>query len=198
MSAIMFTVFTAWGYEVSFLELISVITSLVGVVLGVFGVRVTWPWWVGSSLLYGFFFFQVDLIASALLQFIFIAAGIWGWYGWGPKGAIPAKLKNKEKFIWLALLLISWVVLAPTLANIGAAATWLDAFVLVGSTIAQILMVLEKYEAWPLWFIVDAVGTWHYGRQGYWFTSVLYGVFVLIAIAGWIRWFKRADTNVIN
>jgi nicotinamide mononucleotide transporter len=143
MSAIMFTVFTVWGYEVSFLELISVITSLVGVVLGVFGVRVTWPWWVGSSLLYGFFFFQVDLIASALLQFIFIAAGIWGWYGWGPKGAIPAKLKNKEKFIWLALLLISWVVLAPALANIGAAATWPDSFVLVGSTIAQILMVLE-------------------------------------------------------
>ena len=196
MSSIMATVFTAWGYEVSFLELISVITSTVGVVLGVFGVRITWPWWVASSILYAIFFFQVNLIASALLQFVFVAAGIWGWFGWGPKGAIPAKLKNNEKLIWLAMLLVSWIALAPALAKIGAAATWPDSFVLVGSTVAQVLMVLEKYEAWPLWFVVDAVATWHYGRQGYWFTSLLYGLFVLIAIAGWVRWFQRADTNV--
>ena len=96
--------------------------------------------------------------------------------------------KNNEKLIWLAVLLVSWIALAPALAKIGAAATWPDSFVLVGSTVAQVLMVLEKYEAWPLWFVVDAVATWHYGRQGYWFTSLLYGLFVLIAIAGWVRW----------
>ena len=49
----MFTVFTAWGYEVSFLELISVFTSLVAVVLGALGVCITWPWWFLSSALYG-------------------------------------------------------------------------------------------------------------------------------------------------
>lgn len=54
----MVTVFTAWGYEVSLLELISVITSTVGVILGVFGVRITWPWWVASSILYAIFFFK--------------------------------------------------------------------------------------------------------------------------------------------
>ncbi|NDA41503.1 MAG: nicotinamide mononucleotide transporter, partial [Actinobacteria bacterium] len=64
----MFTVFTAWGYNVSFLELISVITSLVAVFLGALGVRITWPWWLLSSALYGIFFYQVDLYASALLQ----------------------------------------------------------------------------------------------------------------------------------
>ena len=68
MSSIMFTVFTAWDYKVSFLELISVITSTVGVVLGVLGVRITWPWWVGSSLLYAIFFYQVELVASAILH----------------------------------------------------------------------------------------------------------------------------------
>ena len=57
----MFTVFTAWGYEVSFLELISVITSLVAVVLGALGVRITWPWWFLSSALYGIFFYDVKL-----------------------------------------------------------------------------------------------------------------------------------------
>ena len=188
--------FTAWGYDVSILEFIAALTSFIGVGLGVTAKRITWPWWALSSSLYAIFFYQADLFASAALQIVFIAAAIWGWFGWGPKGAIPAKLKNNEKLIWLAVLLVSWIALAPALAKIGAAATWPDSFVLVGSTVAQVLMVLEKYEACPLWFVVDAVATWHYGRQGYWFTSLLYGLFVLIAIAGWVRWFQRAETNV--
>ena len=69
----MFTVFTAWGYQVTFLELISVLTSLLAVYLGALGVRITWPWWLLSSALYALFFYKVDLYASAILQFVFIA-----------------------------------------------------------------------------------------------------------------------------
>ena len=67
-----FTVFTAWGYEVSALELIAAITSITGVWLGTTGKRITWPWWALSSALYMVFFYQVDLFASAALQIVFI------------------------------------------------------------------------------------------------------------------------------
>jgi len=82
-------VFTAWGYGVTYLELISVLTSLVAVFLGALGARITWPWWLLSSALYAIFFFNVDLYASAILQFVFIAAAIWGWRGWKSTGAEP-------------------------------------------------------------------------------------------------------------
>ena len=70
------TFFTAWGYEVSYLEFIASIASFIGVGLGITGKRITWPWWALSSLLYGIFFLQYKLYASAALQIVFIAAAV--------------------------------------------------------------------------------------------------------------------------
>lgn len=184
--------FEVLGYQLTYLELVATVTSLVGVCLGVIGARITWPWWVSGSLLYGLLFWQWELYASALLQVVFIIAGIWGWFGWGPSGAKPATLKVRERIIWALLLLAGWLLLTPLFSNIGAAATTLDTFILVGSLVAQILMVLEKYEAWVIWFVVDVVGTIHYYRQDLWFTSVLYAVFTVVAIIGFRRWLRES------
>ena len=186
----MSTFFTAWGYEVTFLEFFAALTSFIGVWLGTTGKRITWPWWVLSSALYGIFFWSVDLFASALLQIIFIAAGIWGWFGWGPKGAHPSKLKSSELALWLTGLAISWLIFTPWLQDIGAAAYRTDALIFLGSFVAQVLMVYEKYEAWPIWFAVDILATIQYAVLGYWFTSALYLAFTLVAIVGWIRWLR--------
>ena len=186
----MFTVFTAWGYQVTFLELISVLTSLLAVYLGALGVRITWPWWLLSSALYAIFFYKVNLYASAILQFVFIAAALWGWLGWKPSGVEPRYMRNSERVLWFVAMMGSWIALAPALKDIGAAATWPDSFLLVSSTVAQIVMVLQRNETWILWFVIDGFGTWHYCHQGYWFTGILYGVFTIIAVFGWVRWLK--------
>ena len=186
----MFTVFTAWGYEVSALELSAVITSFTAVLLGARGVRMTWPWYLVSASLYAIFFYQVDLIASALLQFVFIAAGIWGWLGWKKSGVLPRYMNNKERLIWLSALVASWLIAAPALENIGAAATLPDSFLLISSTLAQTAMVLQRNETWIAWIVIDIFGTYHYANQGYWFTALLYGVFTIIAVFGLKRWKK--------
>ena len=186
----MVTFFTAWGYEVTYLEFIAALTSAIGVWLGTTTKRITWPWWIVSSALYGIFFWNVDLIASALLQIVFILAGIWGWFGWGPKGAKPGKLTNRERTFWLLGLIIAWLVFTPWLHQIGAAAYKTDALIFLGSFVAQIIMVYEKYETWPLWFAVDLLGTIEYAILNYWFTAVLYFGFTVIAIVGWVRWLR--------
>ncbi|MEN9923611.1 MAG: hypothetical protein RIS09_1125 [Actinomycetota bacterium] len=186
------TLLEVFGYQLTLLELLATIASLIGVSLGVIGARITWPWWVSGSVLYGLLFWQWELYASALLQIVFILAGIWGWFGWGPRGAEPSKLKTSERMLWLFAVVSLWVVLTPLFSNLGAAATTLDTFILVGSLIAQILMVLEKYEAWIIWFVVDVVGTIHYWRQDLWFTSLLYAVFTIVAIFGFKRWLRES------
>jgi len=185
------TLITIWGYDLSILEFFAAVASFIGVGIAITGKRSTWPWWIISSFLYGIFFYKVDLIASSALQLVFIAAGIWGWFGWAPTGAVPGKLSRRAKAIWLIALLISWVSLAPFLHSIGAAATWSDSFLFLGSFIAQILMVYEKYENWPLWFIVDAVGTIEYFVLGYRFTGLLYLAFTVMAVLGWRGWLRK-------
>lgn len=194
----MFTIFTAWGYEVSALELSAVITSFTAVLLGARGVRMTWPWYLVSASLYALFFYQVDLIASALLQFVFIAAAIWGWLGWKKSGVLPRYMNNKERLIWLSALVASWLITAPALENIGAAATLPDSFLLISSTLAQAAMVLQRNETWIAWIVIDIFGTYHYANQGYLFTAFLYGVFTVIAFFGLKRWKKlSSSTNPI-
>jgi nicotinamide mononucleotide transporter len=137
-------------------------------------------------------FWQWDLYASALLQIAFVLAGIWGWIGWGPQGAQPAKLTSRQRVLWTSLMGLGWVIFTPLFSSIGAAATTLDTFILVGSLIAQILMVLEKYEAWIIWFVVDIVGTIHYFQQDLFFTSVLYAILTLVALIGFRRWLNES------
>ena len=182
------TLFTAWGYEVSILEFVAAVTSFVGVYLGTTGKRITWPWWVLSSSLYGVFFYQVDLFASAILQIVFIGAAIYGWFGWAPTGAVPGTISTRNRTSIAIGTIVSVGLLSPILADIGAAATWTDAFILIGSLVAQLLMIYEKYETWVLWLIVNLVATAQYLSLGYWFTALLYGVFAIVAILGWKRW----------
>jgi nicotinamide mononucleotide transporter len=179
----------------SFLEIIAFLTSLIGVVFGILGPRITWPWWAISSLLYAIIFYQSEYYASAALQLIFILGGLWGWFGWGKTGAKPRYSTNTERLIILATLLIASIALYPVLIDIGATSSAIEAFGFIGSVIAQLLMVKERFEAWPLWLVVDAAYTYQYFQGKLYLTSFLYLIFSALAMWGWIRWQKEATAN---
>ncbi len=187
------TFFTFFDYEVSYLELIAVVTGFIGVWLGTTGKKITWPWWGLSSLLYAWLFYEFELYASAALQFVFIAAAIWGWLGWAPTGAQPRTGTTKQRVTIAAIAIAFWVVIAPALSSIGAAATWPDSFGLVFSFVAQVIMVKQFTETWVIWLVVDAVYTVLYATQGLWFTSALYLVFTFVAIRGWLQWGRKLN-----
>jgi len=181
--------FTAWGYEVSYLEFVAAIASFIGVGLGITGKRITWPWWALSSALYGLFFLQFDLYASAALQLVFIAAAVAGWFGWEASGAKPGALSLKLRLVTVVAIMAATALLAPVLTNLGATAALPDTLLLFGSLAAQILMVYEKYENWVLWLVVDAGYVALYASQGLLFTTVLYIAFTIMAAVGWRTWY---------
>lgn len=189
--------FTVLGYQVTLLELMAVIASATGVWLGTTGKQIMWPWWGLSSLLYGWLFFNYDLYASASLQAVFLTAAIWGWFGWGPQGASSRNLSWTLRLTVLLAGTAIWLVITPFLVSLGAAAALPDAFGLVFSIIAQILMVLQFRENWVAWFAVNVVYVVLFWSQDLKFTSILYVVFAAIALRGWINWQKlqRADSQ---
>jgi nicotinamide mononucleotide transporter len=132
---------------------------------------------------------QWDLLASALLQIVFIIAAVIGWFGWEPSGAKPGPFKNKYRIATVAAILIATLLLAPVLKDIGAAAALPDSLLLFGSLAAQLLMVYEKYDSWPLWLVVDAGYVALYASQGLLFTTILYLVFTIMAGLGWSSWY---------
>lgn len=187
--------FTVLSYPVTLLELVAVIASATGVWLGTTGKRIMWPWYGLSGVLYGWLFFNYDLYASASVQIVFIAAAIWGWFGWGPQGAVSRNLSWALRGIILATGLATWLLITPVLISLGAAAARPDAFGLVFSVIAQVLMVLQFRENWVIWFVVNVVYVGLYWSQDLKFTSLLYVVFAAIALRGWINWQKLQRTD---
>ena len=180
---------TIFGYDLSYLEFFAVITSFIGVALGITGKRITWPWWAISSALYGVLFIQWELFASAALQIVFIIAAVIGWFGWEPSGARPGAIKNRQRALILIAITLATLALAPILKSMGAASTYVDAILFFGSLAAQILMVYEKYENWPLWLVVDLGYTALYASQKLLFTSLLYAAFTVLAAMGWSKWY---------
>jgi nicotinamide mononucleotide transporter len=184
--------FTAWGYDVTILEGIAATTSLVAVYLGTTGRRIMWPWWVISSSLYAIWFYQYEYYASVATQFIFIAFGIWGWFGWGPRGADPSSIPWRFRAIGLGAFALTWIAFTPYLQSVGAVYIWSDTLGLLGSAFAQLAMVKKKWENWAIWFVVDIVLTVQYWLGGSYFTSIVYLIFTAIALLGLIRWYRRA------
>lgn len=189
----MTVLFTLWGYDVTAIEFASVVTAFLAIGLGIRGTRWTWPFYFLSSLLYGWLFVRYHLFASAAMQLIFMAAAIWGWFSWGREGVrVPGRLSHAERVGGVIGALVLWALVIPLLRSIGGAATWGDAFMLVGSLAGQLLMVLQKTETWPVWIVVNSVGAVLYASQGLYFTSLFYAALILMAVAGWRAWSERA------
>ena len=173
----------------STLEIFAATVSFIAVSLGVTGKRITWPFWVVGSVLYGIFYLLIDLFASSALQLVFIAAAIAGWFGWGKKGATPGRIKNTYRIYLLLIIGVLTLILGPLLDRIGAAATYADAGLFFASVAAQILMVYQKYEAWPMWLVINIGYTALYYSQGLFLTSGLFFVFTIVAAVGWRQWY---------
>ena len=53
-------------------------------------------------------------------------------------------------------------------------------------------MARKYVEQWLFWMVVDVVCTILYIQKGIPFKALLYGLYVVIAIAGYMRWKSRA------
>lgn len=189
----MTVLFTMWDYDITAIEFAAVILAFLAISLGIRGTRWTWPFYFLSSLLYGWLFAEFDLFASAAMQLIFMAAAVWGWFSWGREGVqMPGWLTSAGRIRGAVAFVVLWAVIAPLLQSIGGAATWGDAFMLVGSMAGQLLMVQQKMESWPVWIVVNTVGAALYASQGLYFTSLFYAVLVGMAVVGWREWSARA------
>ena len=195
----MIVLFTVWGYAVTAIECAALLTGLASVGLGIVGSRWTWPPGFLSSLLYCWLFVELHLFASAALQMVFMATAVWGWFSWGKEGAlVPSRLTLAGRLRVSVGVVVASVLMAPALRSIGGSAVWGDAFVLVGSLTAQVLMVLQKIETWPLWSVLSVAGALLYASQGLYFTSLFYAVLSMLAAAGWRAWSARSADHTVS
>lgn len=194
--------FTLWGSPVTWLEVTAFALSLAMVAANMRVNPVGWPLAIVASLLYAALFARSRLYGEAVLQFVFIAASLWGWRQWlrgrGDDGAaLDVHRLSRRGLVWTA----GGVVLAWPLAGLvlGLATDsdvpFLDALATVGSVAGQVLLGRKVLENWHVWLAVNVFSVGLFASKALWLTSLLYALFAALSVAGWLAWTRRLQAR---
>ena len=163
------------------------------------------PWcWVCaavSSAIYFVLFARAALFMQSALQVFYIAMAVYGWYAWrggGDARAAPLAVSTwtpmtHSMAIGAALLATGvngWLLAPPG----GAVVTYVDALVAWVSVLATWMVARKVLENWLYWIVIDLVAAGLYWTQGFHATTVLFLIYVAIAVRGFQAW--RADLVV--
>lgn len=201
--------FVLWGAPVTWLEIAAFALALGCVVLSMLEIHWGWGLTILSSLLYGWLFLDSRLYGESGLQLFFVAVAVWGWWQWlhgrrrGAGASVStqaglriARLDARGRWLVLAAWALGWPLLALLLGRFtDTDVPWLDAFPTVGSVIGQVLLGRKLLENWPVWVLVNLASVGLFAFKGLWLTAILYAVFVVLAVLGWLRWHRVAPAE---
>jgi nicotinamide mononucleotide transporter len=199
--------FTILGYPISYLEFVGTLFTLAAVLLVWRRCIINWPVSIIGTILFGILFYQIQLYADFFEQTYYFITAFWGWYSWKTyqknkdveKVGITVNSK-KMNLVWVAIIIAGTTLLSFILANINkwlptlfpepASMVVLDAGTTVMSFVATILMIRRRVESWVIWVIVDIIAIGLYWFKEVPFIALLYVVFLVIASAGLVDWYK--------
>lgn len=208
--------FTVIGYPMSWIELIGTVFNLWCVWLVVRNKILSWPVGLVGVVLFGVLFWQIRLYADLFEQVYFFATGVWGWWVWAHprdersedgKGELaisrlaPRQYAHYGAVIICATLATAWLmshlhIIAPSLFPEPATYPLLDSLTTVMSFAAQFMLVRRQLENWVLWIAVDIIGIGLYWAKDVRLVSLLYVVFLCLAVNGLIRWLREHRARV--
>lgn len=211
MDILNYNLLILWGYPLSVLELIAVVTGFTAVLLASKAWSVNFLFGIVNSLAYFLLYYQYRLYSVMLLQIVYFSFSIYGYYHWKhpKKGEADTnqeqkiqKLSLKKQVYYVLIILFSGLVWGWSVIHFQArfphyfdppAYPWLDALLTMGSVVAQYLLSRKIWNNWLLWIVIDGVSTVLYACMGMIFTSVLFGVFTIIALNALNEWKKTYE-----
>jgi nicotinamide mononucleotide transporter len=177
-------------------ELAAVVFGLVSVYLSTREHIASWPTAIVNVAIFFVLFWKAKLYADAVLQLVYLALSVYGWYEWLYGGAQHSRLQvsratRRQWMVLLPLFLVGGLGLGALLARYtDSPVPYFDALLTTASLVAQWMMTRKLLENWLLWIAADLVYVPLFLQRGLPFTAVQYAVFLLLAAMGWHGWRK--------
>ena len=146
--------------------------------------------------LYFVIFRDAKLYSDAGLQVFFAVINLYGWWSWNrnksDSGVITVRrLPATGYVLWIAGSIAAiWAWGAVMHAETDASYPYWDASVAMLSIAGQILMTRRFVENWHYWIIVNLISIPLYILKDLHLTAGLYGLFLVLAVAGLVEWRK--------
>lgn len=173
----------------------------------------TWPTGIIYVLISFVIFWNIQLYGDFLLHIFFLVLNIYGWYYWvqgkdTTKEELPVSTFNiTQNLLVLFVTGIGVFAFGFFLENLPhmiagmtpASLPYWDATTSILSVTGMWLTTRKKLENWYYWFAVDVLACGIYIYKGIHFYAFLYGVYVFMAVWGYVEWYRSyREQKVVN
>ena len=196
--------------EMNFLEIFG---TIVGLFYLWFEYKASIYLWIAGIIMpaiYIFVYYDAGLYADFGINIYYLIAAVYGWFFWmwgrrKKKTAQDADATEELPIVHTPIRYYFPLLLVFALSFVGIAqilirftdinVPWLDSFTTALSIIGMWMLARKYVEQWFAWIAVDIVCCGLYIYKDLYFTSVLYGLYSIIAIFGYFKWKKLMNTQ---
>ena len=178
------------------LEWIAVCSSIIYVILAARKLIYCWLFAFISSALYVYICFAANLYLESVLQLFYVVMAVVGFLLWNKSDSGEIiKWPAKYHVINLSLSTLTALLLGYLFSvYTDQANPYVDASTTVFSLVATFMVTKKILENWVYWIIIDAVSVYLYFSRDLHLTAVLFVIFTLLAITGYVSWNKTMKT----
>ncbi len=201
---------TVWEYALAttWLEWVAVLTGVIYVILASYQSIWCWLFAFVSSSLYVYICIAFELYIESGLQLFYVAMAIVGWLSWSnankKSSAVSKELLDSPESktvvqVWsLRIHAINIIVSGLVAFALGwtfdqftnQSNPYMDAFTTVYSLLATFMVTRRVLENWVYWVVIDLVSIFLYSSRELYLSSVLYMFFTVLAVFGFITWYR--------
>ncbi|MDA3779505.1 MAG: nicotinamide riboside transporter PnuC [Bacteroidales bacterium] len=193
----------AW-FTNNYIEVSGTIFGLLYILLSIKQNIWCWPLGLITSAIYIYVFFVTKFYADMGLQVYYLIVSVYGWFNWQHGGKSHKQddlkvsfLSLKLFFILLAATALFFVCIAYILINYtDSTIPYWDAFTTAASFVATWMLARKIIENWIFWIVIDFVSLGLYIYKGLYPTVVLFAVYTILAVVGYINWQKEIKLEV--
>lgn len=189
---------TVLGEHTSYAELLGQVFALAVVFLAKIRTLWTWPVQVAATVLLFSVYVSAHLGGLAARQVIILLISVYGWWAWTRRrdpvyGVTVRTATWPERLVIVAVLAAGTVGGAFLLDALDASwAPWPDAAIFVGTAVAFAVQGRGLVDFWLVWLAVDAVGVPLQIDSGLWFSALVYVIFAVLVVWGYVDWRRTA------
>ena len=149
---------------------------------------------------------QHGLYGDAGMACYYTFAALYGFYVWKfvktrkKKEPLPIIFMPRRQYLpTIVFFFVAWAAVYHVLVTwTDSTVPLLDSFTNALSFVGLWALARKYVEQWVFWMVVDGVCTFLYIKKGIPFKAMLYGLYVVIAIAGYLKWRSMAKTVKSN
>lgn len=190
--------------QTSWLEFTAVIAGIVSVWFSRKENIWVYPIGLVNTIIYIYLSIKGNLFGEASVNLYYTIMSIYGWVLWTRKDKqtntmiLQVCFSNQKEWVdQLVFFAIFYTIIFTALTWLKQsfapeAIPWADAFASATAYTGMWLMARKKVESWIWWIATNIASIPLYFVKGYVFTSVQFMVLLILAVAGYISWYKKA------